>query len=158
MYIVCMKFHAEFMCFCAMTKLDFLHEKIILNSCNSYAHFKQTQCMNLLKFHALMHEIIHEKVHKVILIPNDISCKIHGSLTSSVRPCDFKISQEMMKIKILQSKTDQLRQGDELVIARTGNLTCPVAMLERYMNRTGMSLDDQRYLFALFREQRRVTF
>ena len=64
-----------------------------------------------------------------------------------LRPCDFKILQEMMKIKILQSKTDQLRQGDELVIARTGNLTCPVAMLERYMDRTGMSLDDQRYLF-----------
>ena len=80
MYIVCMKFHAEFMCFCAM---DFLHEKIILNSCNTYEHFKQTQCMNLLNFHALMHEIIHEKVHKFILMPNDISCKIHGSLTSS---------------------------------------------------------------------------
>ena len=64
-----------------------------------------------------------------------------------LRPCDFKILQEMMKIKILQSKTDQLRQGDELVMARTGNLTCPVAMLERYMDRTGMSLDDQRYLF-----------
>ena len=64
-----------------------------------------------------------------------------------LRPCDFEISQEMMKIKILQSKMDQLRQGDELVIARTGNLTCPVAILERYMNRTGMSLDDQRYLF-----------
>lgn len=26
-----------------------------------------------------------------------------------LRPCDFEISQEMMKIKILQSKTDQLR-------------------------------------------------
>ena len=64
-----------------------------------------------------------------------------------LRPCDFEISQEMMRIKILQSKTDQLRQGDELVIARTGNLTCPVAMMEKYMGRTGMALDDQRYLF-----------
>ena len=64
-----------------------------------------------------------------------------------LRPCDFEISQEMMKIKILQSKIDQLRQGDELVIARTANCTCPVAMLERYMSRTSMSQDDQRYLF-----------
>ena len=64
-----------------------------------------------------------------------------------LRPCDFEISQEMMKIKILQSKTDQLRQGDELVIARTANCTCPVSMLERYMRRTRMSQDDQRYLF-----------
>ena len=64
-----------------------------------------------------------------------------------LRPCDFEVSREMMKIKIIQSKTDQLRQGDELVIARTGNPTCPVAMLERYMNRTGMSWEEQRYLF-----------
>ena len=64
-----------------------------------------------------------------------------------LRPCDFEVSREMMKIKIIQSKTDQLRQGDELVIARTGNPTCPVAMLEIYMNRTGMSWEEQRYLF-----------
>ena len=40
--------------------------------------------MNLLKFHALIYEIIYEKVLKLVLIPNDISCMIHGSLTSSV--------------------------------------------------------------------------
>ena len=39
--------------------------------------------MNLLKFHALIYEIIYEKVLKLVLIPNDISCMIHGSLTSS---------------------------------------------------------------------------
>ena len=65
----------------------------------------------------------------------------------SLRPCDFELSQEMMKIRIIQSKTDQWRQGDELVIARTGNCTCPVAMLERYMRRTSMCWNDQRYLF-----------
>ena len=42
--------------------------------------------MNLLKFHALIYEIIYEKVLKLVLIPNDISCMIHGSLTSSVSP------------------------------------------------------------------------
>ena len=50
--------------------------------------------------------------------------------------------------RILESKTDQLRQGDKLVITRTGNRTCPVIMVERYMNRTGMRQDDQRYLFC----------
>ena len=59
-----------------------------------------------------------------------------------LRPCDFEVSQEMMKIKIIQSKTDQLRH--ELVIARTGNPTCPVAVLERYMNRAGMSWEEHR--------------
>ena len=40
-----------------------------------------------------------------------------------------------------------METGDELVIARTGNCTCPVAMLERYMRRTSMCWNDQRYLF-----------
>ena len=41
-----------------------------------------------------------------------------------------------------------LGPGNELIIARTGNRTCPVVMIERYMNRTGTSWDDQRYLFC----------
>ena len=64
-----------------------------------------------------------------------------------LRSSDFEISHERMKVRILRSKTDQLRQGDELVIARTGNRTCPVAMIERYMNMKGMSWDNQRYPF-----------
>ena len=60
-----------------------------------------------------------------------------------LRSCDLEISQEMMTIKVLQSKTDQLKQGNELVTARTGNFTCPVVMLKKYMDRTGMSLNDQ---------------
>ena len=32
-------------------------------------------------------------------------------------------------------------------MTRTGNHTCPVAMTESYMSRTGMSWNDQRYLF-----------
>ena len=41
----------------------------------------------------------------------------------------------------------KLRQGDELVIARTRNHTCLVAITESYMSKTGMSWSDQRYLF-----------
>ena len=51
----------------------------------------------------------------------------------NLRPCDCELLGDMMKIRILTSKTDQLRQGDELVVARTGSSTCPVAMLEHYM-------------------------
>ena len=53
----------------------------------------------------------------------------------------------MMAIRIIRSKTDQLRQGDSVVVARTGTSTCPVAMLERYFARTGMSVNDERFLF-----------
>ena len=52
-----------------------------------------------------------------------------------------------MTVKIPKSKGDQLRQGDEVLIARTGSRTCPVAMLERYMTRTATPQDDQRFLF-----------
>ena len=64
-----------------------------------------------------------------------------------LRPCDCIISGEMMKIRITGSKTDQLRQGDELLVARTKSRTCPVAMLERYMAINHISQDDQRYFF-----------
>ena len=52
-----------------------------------------------------------------------------------------------MVIKLHISKTDQLRKGDEVIIARSGGVTCPVTKLECYMQRTGMSWQDQRYLF-----------
>ena len=65
----------------------------------------------------------------------------------NLRPCDFTFSEGMLKIHIVRSKTDQLRQGNEVLVARTNTNTCPVAMLERYMQRTTMSLDDVRPLF-----------
>ena len=54
-------------------------------------------------------------------------------------------SQLMLSIRVVRSKANQLRHGDEVLVARTNNRTCPVAMLECYMHRTSMSQDDQRY-------------
>ena len=45
----------------------------------------------------------------------------------------MQITPEMVKIVIRSSKTDQFRQGNNVLIARTNFETCPVAMLERYM-------------------------
>ena len=64
-----------------------------------------------------------------------------------LRPCDIVIGAEMMTIHIAHSKTDQLRLGDSVVVARTGSITCPVAMLERYLVRTATAADDKKYLF-----------
>ena len=52
-----------------------------------------------------------------------------------------------MVIKLHNSKTDQFRKGDEITITRSGGVTCPVTKLECYMQRTGMSWQDHRYLF-----------
>ena len=45
---------------------------------------------------------------------------------------DITFSAEGMIIIIVSSKTDQYREGSSLVIARTGGLTCPVGMMEKY--------------------------
>ena len=53
----------------------------------------------------------------------------------------------MMSIQIVCNKTDQLCQGDRLIVARTRTPSCLVAMLEQYCARTGMSLKDERFMF-----------
>ena len=65
----------------------------------------------------------------------------------NIRPCDTKIQKDKLILCIPESKTDQLQQGDQLVISRTGNATSPVAMLEMYLARTRSQLSDQRLLF-----------
>ena len=65
----------------------------------------------------------------------------------NIRPCDISIHVDKMVLHLPRSKTDQLRKGDEVIIARTGNLTCPVAMIESYLSKTGTRLKDQRFLF-----------
>ena len=64
-----------------------------------------------------------------------------------VRVSDLVISPDMMKIKIPRSKTDQLRQGDEILVARSFTPRCPVAMLEQYMVKGQIHLDDKEFLF-----------
>ena len=51
---------------------------------------------------------------------------------AKLRCCDVNFAQKHMSIHIVSSKTDQYRQGDSIMVARTGSRTCPVAMLERY--------------------------
>ena len=52
---------------------------------------------------------------------------------SKLRCCDISFTESALSVRILSSKTDQFRQGDTVVIARTRNDTSPVAMLEKYV-------------------------
>ena len=65
----------------------------------------------------------------------------------NLRPRDCSVLDDNMRIQITQSKTDQLWQGDKILIARSGSSTCPVTILERYTDRTGMSWEDQQFIF-----------
>lgn len=65
----------------------------------------------------------------------------------NIRPCDLSFSDDMLKLLLPRSKTDQLRKGSEVIIARTKTQTCPVSMLERYMEMGNIPLDSQQFLF-----------
>ena len=53
-----------------------------------------------------------------------------------------------MELFIESSKTDQLRQGATVVIARSGTCLCPVGMLERYLCTAAVKLDkSEQFLF-----------
>ena len=45
---------------------------------------------------------------------------------------DIAISGSHLTIQVTRSKTDQYRKGDEVVIARSDKVTCPVLNLEKY--------------------------
>lgn len=52
---------------------------------------------------------------------------------SKLRCCDLQFQPDYVIVKIQSSKTDQFRQGDEVLIATTGSSTCPLSMLEMYI-------------------------
>ena len=52
-----------------------------------------------------------------------------------------------MSVHIASSKTDQYRQGDSVVVARTGLPTCPVSMLEWYFNMASLSQQSKLRIF-----------
>lgn len=73
----------------------------------------------------------------------------------NLKPTNIQIQGDTMRIHIEHSKTDQLRLGDEVLVSRTMSKTCPVAMLESYMERTGMSWSDSRFLFRPIQKTKR---
>ena len=66
---------------------------------------------------------------------------------AKLRCCDVTFGPQNMTIRILSSKTDQYRQGDRVLVARTCSPTCPVAMLERYYELASLSTMSKLRLF-----------
>ena len=54
---------------------------------------------------------------------------------------DVKIENDTLKLFIQSSKTDQYRDGAWIVVASSGKATCPVAIMNRSLERTGLSCD-----------------
>jgi hypothetical protein len=60
----------------------------------------------------------------------------------SIRACDIRSFTTYCSIFLESSKTDQLREGALINIARTERVTCPVCALEKYISAAGFQLDD----------------
>ena len=66
---------------------------------------------------------------------------------ANIRPCDLSVDPDHLVIRIPRGKTDQLRQGSKVAIARTFTETCPVAMLESYICRGGIQMVSDKNLY-----------
>ena len=66
---------------------------------------------------------------------------------TKLRCCDISFSTAVMEVNIVASKTDQYRQGHIVPIAQTGNATCPVAMMKRYIHMGNIDILSSSYLF-----------
>jgi len=65
-------------------------------------------------------------------------------LSVQIKHIEFK--GEYIKILLPGSKTDQCREGHHLYIARTGNPTCPVKLLETFLDLTGLGSSQENFL------------
>jgi site-specific recombinase XerD len=80
---------------------------------------------------------------------------------AQIRASNLKFSNSHLEILIERSKTDVYRQGHTVVIARTNNDTCPVAMCEKYLLKADIALDSDDFIFrslSFFQVQRYLLF
>ncbi|XP_057290199.1 uncharacterized protein LOC130612878 [Hydractinia symbiolongicarpus] len=61
---------------------------------------------------------------------------------------DLENKQDSFEISVKKSKTDQLREGHIVYIAHTGNSTCPVTWLRKYLCMTNLKFQPDSYLIC----------
>ena len=59
----------------------------------------------------------------------------------------IRFYEGFMTIKVDKSKTDQLRQGDEVVIAQSEGNVCPVFLLKDSLKKLDISPDSSEFIF-----------
>ena len=60
----------------------------------------------------------------------------------------FRFGEGFMVIKVLKSKNDQLRRGDEVVISALSSCACPVKLLKRYLSKFQIPPDSRCLIFG----------
>ena len=59
----------------------------------------------------------------------------------------IRFYEGFMIIKVGKSKTDQLRQGDEAVIAQSKENACPAFLLKEYLKKLDISPNSSEFIF-----------
>lgn len=72
---------------------------------------------------------------------------LRSSELLSIRANDVIFHDNYMSIAIRQSKTDIYRDGDSIVIAKTGTKLCPVTNLQMYINKSEIDVHCDTFLF-----------
>lgn len=73
---------------------------------------------------------------------------------SSLLCSDVKIEDDHLYLFIRKSKTDQYRNGNEVLIAKGKTIACPFSMFTRYVRLSGVVLGSDFYLFRpIFRSK-----
>lgn len=73
---------------------------------------------------------------------------------SSLLCSDVKIECDYLFLFIRKSKTDQYRNGNEVLIAKGETIACPFSMFNRYVELSGVNLDSDFYIFRpIFRSK-----
>ena len=70
----------------------------------------------------------------------------------NLKRSDIQFHPTYMSLFIEKSKTDQHREGNNVLISRTFSITCPVHMLETYIHQENIPNSSREYIF------RSVTF
>ena len=68
---------------------------------------------------------------------------------SRIRRSDISFKEGFMIIKVLKSKNDQLRKGDEVVISQFSGFAFPVELLKRYLAMFKVPPDSKDVIFKL---------
>ncbi|KAK3106420.1 hypothetical protein FSP39_019597 [Pinctada imbricata] len=66
---------------------------------------------------------------------------------SSIRCKDICIFEDYFSIRLLKSKTDQYRHGDEILISKGDTIACPLKMLKRYISLAKINVKSDQFLF-----------
>ena len=65
----------------------------------------------------------------------------------SIKRSHITFHDDYMTIKVEKSKTDQLRQGDEVIIAQTDGSACPVSILLDFLSRLNIDPHSDELIF-----------